>query len=160
MRLARIRAFASISLILGLLSSLFGFRATHQDCGLSSPPCQGHPSFAAFRTIAINAPFDWRGFRVRHTHLAHYPPARLLHCRWLLLADAGQSLLDEPCEFFLAGELDLRVFLSHPDRAVAGDFRALNARPTHLLPPRDVRASEGVRTQTWEIAALGDRRPL
>jgi hypothetical protein len=41
--------------------------------------------------------------------------------------------------------LDLRVFLGHPDRAVAGDLRRLNARPTYLLSPRDVGASEGVR---------------
>jgi hypothetical protein len=91
----------------------------------------------------------WPGFQIL-----------LLHDRCLLLADAGEALLDQPREFFLAGELDLRVLLGHPDRAVAGDLRRLNARPTHLLPPCDVGASEGVRTETWEIAALGDRRPL
>src|SRR6185437_3978174 len=84
----------------------------------------------------------------------------LLHYRWLLLAEAGQSLLDQPREFFLASELNLRVFLGHADRAVAGDLRRLNARPADLLPPRDVGATEGVRTQSRKIATFGDRSPL
>ena len=84
----------------------------------------------------------------------------LLHNRCLLLARAGQSLLDQPREFFLASELDLGVFLGHPDGTVAGDFRSLNARSTYLLQPSDVGASQGVRTQTREIAALGRRGPL
>lgn len=46
----------------------------------------------------------------------------LLHYRWLLLADAGQPLLNQPRELFLAGELDFRVFLGHADGAVAGDL--------------------------------------
>ena len=43
---------------------------------------------------------------------------------------------------------------------VAGDFRRLNTRPTHLLPPRDVSAQKGVRTETGEFAALCGSRPL
>ena len=44
----------------------------------------------------------------------------LLHHGWLLLAHAGQSLLNPAREFFLPVELDLRVPLGHPYRAVAG----------------------------------------
>jgi hypothetical protein len=46
----------------------------------------------------------------------------LLQGRRLLFANARQSLLNPAREFLLPGELDLRVFLGHPDRAVAGDF--------------------------------------
>ena len=46
----------------------------------------------------------------------------LLHHRCLLLANAGQALLDQSREFFLAGQLDLRVFLGHANGAVAGDL--------------------------------------
>ena len=46
----------------------------------------------------------------------------LLHYRWLLLADAGEAFLNQAREFFLAGQLDLRVFLGHADGAVAGDL--------------------------------------
>ena len=46
----------------------------------------------------------------------------LLPHRCLLLADAGQPVLNQAREFFLAGELNLRVFLGHADGAVAGDF--------------------------------------
>jgi hypothetical protein len=39
-----------------------------------------------------------------------------------LLARARQPLLDSARQFLLPRELNLRVFLGHPDRAVAGDF--------------------------------------
>ena len=84
----------------------------------------------------------------------------LLQDRRLLLARTGQSFLDQPREFFLTGELDLRVFLGHPDRAVAGDLGRLNARPAYLLAPRDVGASKGVRTEAGEIASFGFGSPL
>lgn len=84
----------------------------------------------------------------------------LLDDRWLLLADAGEAFLNQAREFFLAGELDLRVFLGHPDRAVAGDLRCLNARPTNLLPPCNIRPPERVRSESGEVAALCGRRPL
>ena len=51
----------------------------------------------------------------------------LLHDHWLLLANAGQSLLNAAREVLMAGELDLRVFLGHLDRAVAGDLRSFDA---------------------------------
>jgi hypothetical protein len=77
----------------------------------------------------------------------------LLHDRRLLLANAGEALLDQPREFFLPVELGLRVFLGHPDSAVASDFRGFDARPTHLLPPGNVGAPEGMGAETGEIAA-------
>ena len=46
----------------------------------------------------------------------------LLHHRCLLLANAGEALLDQAREFFLAGELNLRVFLGHAEGAVASDL--------------------------------------
>jgi hypothetical protein len=46
----------------------------------------------------------------------------LLHHRCLLLADAGEAFLNQAREFFLAGELDLRVFLGHADGTVASDL--------------------------------------
>jgi len=51
----------------------------------------------------------------------------LLNYGWLLLADGGEAFLNEAGEFFLAGQLDLRVFLGHADRAVAGDLRSFYA---------------------------------
>jgi hypothetical protein len=42
---------------------------------------------------------------------------------WLFLTDAGQPLLNPAREFLLAGQLNLGIFLGHPDRAMAGDFR-------------------------------------
>jgi len=46
----------------------------------------------------------------------------LLHYGGLLLADAGEAFLNQASEFFLAGELNLRVFLGHADGAVASDL--------------------------------------
>ena len=66
----------------------------------------------------------------------------LLHYCWLFLTDVGQSLLNPAREFVLPGDLDLGVFLSHPDGAVTGDFRGLDARSAYLLAPGDVRAPE------------------
>ena len=43
---------------------------------------------------------------------------------------------------------------------MAGNLRGLNTRSADLLPPRDIGAPEGVRTETGEIASLGSRRPL
>ena len=57
-------------------------------------------------------------------------------------------------------ELDLRVFLAHPNRAVAGDLRNLDARPAHFLPPTDVGTAETLRSKTGEIAALGTGGPF
>src|ERR1017187_3819127 len=71
----------------------------------------------------------------------------IAHRRCLLLTRVGQALLNPAREFFLPAELDLRVFLGHADRAVAGDFRGFNARRALLLPPRDVGAPEGVWTE-------------
>jgi hypothetical protein len=73
---------------------------------------------------------------------------------------AGQPLLNSACEFFLPGQLNLGVFLSHPNCAVAGDFRGLNARPAYLLSPRDIGAPEGVRTEAREVTSFSGSRPL
>src|SRR5712664_2233273 len=50
-------------------------------------------------------------------------------------ARTRQPLLNPAREFLLPGQLNLGVLLSHPNRAVAGDFRRLDARPAYLLPP-------------------------
>ena len=71
----------------------------------------------------------------------------------------AKALLNQACDLFLPGQLDFRVFLGHPDCAVARDLRLFDARPTHLLPSCDVGASEGVRAEAAEIAALHGRRP-
>lgn len=77
-----------------------------------------------------------------------------MHDGRLFLPDAGQPVLNQACEFVLAGELDLRVFLDHADRAVARDLRRFDTRPADLLPPCDVGGTEGVRTQIRKVAAL------
>jgi hypothetical protein len=78
----------------------------------------------------------------------------------VLFTHAGQPLLNTAREFLLPRKLNFRILLGHPNRAVAGDFRRLDARTTHFLSPRDVGASEGVRTKAWEITALGRGSPL
>ena len=52
--------------------------------------------------------------------------------RWLLFANAGQSLLNRAGGFFLPS-----------DRAVARDFRRLDVRTTGHLTPRNIGAPEG-----------------
>jgi hypothetical protein len=78
----------------------------------------------------------------------------LLHDCYLLFTHASKSLLNPASEFVLSGELDLRIFFGHPQRAVAGDVRRLDARSADLLPPRDIGAPEGVRADSKEITAL------
>jgi len=41
---------------------------------------------------------------------------------------------------------------------MTSDFRSLNTGTAHLLPPRDVGASEGMRAKAGEIAALSGGR--
>lgn len=52
----------------------------------------------------------------------------LSHHRRRSLPHAGQALLNLARRLFLALEFNLRVFLSHPHGAVAGDLRRFNAR--------------------------------
>src|ERR1035437_7704642 len=116
--------------------------------------------------LGSNSIFSPSGRRFNNLHRNRYgysdegASSLLLHHRRLLFADAGQSLLNPAREFFLPVKLDLRVFLGHPDRAWPGVFQVSDLAPADLLPPRDIRAPEGVRAETWEIATLGRRRPL
>src|ERR1039457_584697 len=71
----------------------------------------------------------------------------LLQRRYLLLTRVRQAPLNPAREFFLPAELDLRVFLGHADRAVAGDFSRL--RCSTCLPP--------AATRYWRAGKSADR---
>ena len=84
----------------------------------------------------------------------------LLHRRRLLLTHAGEAFLDPAREFFLAGELDLRVFLGHPDRAVTGNLRRLGWLPHSwvavITPSIEARCNQ----MSADVSVLGKFAPL
>ncbi len=85
---------------------------------------------------------------------------RLRRHRWLAICLArvctslGQFFLDAPRQFVLPLRSYEGVLAGHFEVGVARDLRRLDGAAADFLPPRDVRAAEGVRTQAGEVAAF------
>ena len=75
-----------------------------------------------------------------------------------MVRDITELLLNPACQFILPLGRDEGVFAGHLQIAVASDLRGFDGATANLLPPRDVRASERVRPEAFEVASLGIRR--
>ena len=94
----------------------------------------------------------WGDFRRRQS-------SRLCVIRFLirLLGRIRKHRLDASCQLILTLGCDERVFASHLEVAVAGDFAGFDCTAANLLPPCDIRPPERVRTQPRKVATLGFR---
>jgi len=81
-------------------------------------------------------------------------------CWYTRLAGDGvlEPLLDSPRQVFLPSQLDVRVVVGHVDAAMACDLAGLDGTGSYFLPPGDVRASERVQAEAFEVAPGCNRR--
>src|SRR5687768_12100704 len=68
--------------------------------------------------------------------------------------------LNPPGQFLLPPQLNDRVLFGDLGVRVPGNLRSLNAAAADFLPPCDVRATKGMRTEAGEVAALRGRGSL
>src|ERR1035438_6924326 len=75
--------------------------------------------------------------------------------RWACrLRGRSEPVLEAARQFVLAFRRDESVFASHLKAVMASNLRRFDGATTDLLPPRDVRPTEGMRPQPWKIASL------
>ena len=65
-----------------------------------------------------------------------------------------QALLDGSGQLVLALYVHERVVRCHIYVGMASNFRSFNCAPAHLLTPRNVRAPEGMRAESFKVTVL------
>ena len=94
-----------------------------------------------------------RRLRFREIGWSHWRSQRAGHrCR--ILRGRCEPVLEAARQFVLAFRRDESVFASHLKAVMASNLRRFDGATTDLLPPRDVRPTEGMRPQPWKIASL------
>jgi hypothetical protein len=94
---------------------------------------------------------DFRKQPCRRPRLFYSPQVSSFGGHFCLLRRDGQLLLDAAGEFVLPFSSNESVFAGHFQIAVAGNPRRFDGAAADRLPPRNVRASERVRSETFKI---------